>query len=247
MRAAKPRTIRDIRVVPVSAADEFPWYEQFLVVANRITDKLRKAKFAISNFDHVYLYISFSGTSIEMSPHETDLEPWFKVVEVSLPSSMQKEAPSSENIALLIRDALLSLSKFSPIDGDTLVKSLDVVFDVSENSEFSFLEKNTREYKVSLFYKYNLPEAHLVSVYLRVIDKASGAKKEVSLGKMLREFMKARLGSVEVVDHRLVIHPGTSEEDSIFLKMGLSEDQSVPMEFDLSKITDISSVEPGEK
>ncbi len=235
MCAAKPRTIRDIRVVPVSAADEFPWYEQFLVVANRITDKLRKAKFAISNFDHVYLYISFSGTSIEMSPHETDLEPWFKVVEVSLPSSMQKEAPSSESISLIVHDALLSLSKFSDIDGDVIDKSLDAVFEVSENSEFSFIEKNTREYKVSLFYKYNLPEPHLVSVYLRVIDKGSGAKKEVTIGKMLREFMRARLGCIEVVNSKLVIHPRTSVQDSIFLEME-SKDPSLQLEFDLTNI-----------
>lgn len=238
MCAGKARTIRDIRVFPVSEGDEFPWYEQFFVVANRVTDKLRTAKFAISNFDHVYLFISFSGNSVKMSPHETDLEPWFKIVEVSLPSSMQKEAPSSERIGLLIRDALLSLSKFSNIDRDAIVKSLDCILEISENSEFALIEKDTSEYKICLFYRYNLPELHLINVYLRVRRKASGEQKEVSIGKMLRdrEFLRARIRAIEVVDNKLVISPSTSEEDSVILAMGLSEDQNLPLEFDLTKM-----------
>jgi hypothetical protein len=226
--------LRAVRVAPVSAIDEFSWLDYFSKISNRYFDVLRSKKFGIGTFNEMSFFISFAQGDLSIVPREQEkILPWMKTVDVTLPTELQDEQPSEEVVLSVIRQILVCVAQQTGAETALVDQAYDEQLSKGENFELVLLEKNTKAFEVLLYYKYDCPNPAVVSFYVRVKNKKNQKVKEVLIGKLVREVMKACVGSVVIMNNTLIIKPRTSGTATIFLALGHTYGLVVPIEIEL--------------
>lgn len=239
MTKSKFLMLRSVRVAPVSEKDEFSWLDYFSKVANRYVDTLRSTKYCIGKFNELVFLISFAEGSIKIYPHEIDdvALPWLKCVDVALPIELQNKQPSEKEVLSMIRQIFICVAQLTGAETIQVNNAYEKLLSLGEDFELVLLEKCTKAFEVVLYYKYDCPNPSVVSFYVRVKSKKTHREKEVLVGKLFREVMKACVGSVVVIGDKLIIRPKTSGTATIFLALGHAYGLEIPIEIELNSLS----------
>lgn len=237
--AKKFPRIRDFRVYPEGQRRKDTAEEGLLqVIGYRFICKLKEMDYGIGPYHHVYFYVTLADGLPEFELHDWMPDPdvgWNRSFKVTFPPAFPQfnEIELHDYLAGFIRDALVALANDKGADTEPINQVFEHVCKHRENLEFTLKVKETKKYRVQIYYKFR---RWYHQTHARVTELATGRQGDWVFAEVSRDEMFTLVGKIAIKDQVLVISPLDSTRAQWTIEHYVERGFEVPIQISLEDI-----------